>query len=278
MQSATEARSAGFRTLAYTVAYIADRSLTRKLLSTDVWLLSPETRASERPWFETPFRETAPQFSPDGKWIAYVSDESGTPDVYVRPYPGPGAKTKISPDSGSEPAWTRGGRELIYRTGHLSENFMAVDVQTTSGLTVSTPRQLFSSPLAIGGREDAFREYDVSADGNEIFAVRAVRVEEPVRQLTLVTNWAASISRPAPPSACSATTRAAGAASSPDAQRIFTPRLSPSPVGSSVERKRPPCASSLLNSRIASAPALRPSTISPNANVLSPITIPPTLR
>ncbi|MGH9400144.1 MAG: hypothetical protein ACRD00_07230, partial [Thermoanaerobaculia bacterium] len=180
------------RVIAYTVSYTADRGGTRKLLSTDIWLLSMDGKGSERPWFETPFRETAATFSPDGKWIAYVSNESGSLEIYVGPYPGPGAKIKISNDSGIEPIWARGGRELVYRTGHDAEKFMVVDIQTTAGLTASTPRPLFSSALDVGGREDVFREYDISGGGNEIIALRTIRVDEPSRQLAVVTNWAAS--------------------------------------------------------------------------------------
>jgi eukaryotic-like serine/threonine-protein kinase len=187
------------KVLAYTVSYTADRSPTRKLMSSDVWLLSPEERGSAHFWFETPFRESAAAFSPDGKWVAYVSDESGSPEIYVRPHPGPGAKIKISDEAGIEPAWARGGRELLYRAGQRAEKFMVVEIQTSAGLTVSTPRPLFTSSLDIGGREDDFREYDVSSDGNDIIALRTVRAEETSRQLSVVTNWTAMLSRAGSP-------------------------------------------------------------------------------
>jgi Tol biopolymer transport system component len=187
------------QTIAYTISYAADRGGTRKQLSEDIWLVSAEGGHPPSPWFETPFREAAPAFSPNGKWIAYVSDESGTREIYVRPYPGPGANIKVSTESGIEPVWTRGGRELLYRTGERGEKFMAVEMQTSPELVVSAPRLLFSSDLNTGGqwagrgaREEAFRDYDVSPDGNEIFATRMVRMEEPNRQLTIVTNWPAA--------------------------------------------------------------------------------------
>jgi len=186
------------KTIAYTKNYAADRGGTRKQLSQDIWMVSADG-SHPSAWFETPFREAGATFSTDGKWIAYVGDESGTREIYVRPYPGPGAAIKISTESGTEPAWTRGGRELLYRSGERGEKFMAVDIQTSPELVVSAPRLLFSSDLNIGGqwggrgsREEAFRDYDVSADGSEIFATRMVRTEEPNRQLTIVTNWAAT--------------------------------------------------------------------------------------
>jgi Tol biopolymer transport system component len=187
------------KVIAYTIAYTADRSPTRRLLSTDIWLVSPEGESSPLPWFETAFRETAPAFSPDGKWIVYVSDEPGHPEVSLRPYPGPGAKIKISSAWGIEPIWSRDGREILYRTGAMGKEFMAVDIRTSPEVAVSQPRLLFSSDLAVGGtegREDRFREYDVTADGSTIIALRTVVGEETDRKLMIVTNWASATGRP----------------------------------------------------------------------------------
>ncbi len=180
------------KTILYTVAYTADRGPKRKLLSTDLWLVSPGDRRSARLFFESPFRETAGTFSPDGGWIAYVSDESGVREVYARPFPGPGASVKVSNGFAIEPLWSRDGRELYYRTGDKAEKFMVVEIRTWPRLVISPPRLLFSSELAVGGREDRDREYDVSADGKEFVSVRYSRPEEPERQLTIVTNWAAT--------------------------------------------------------------------------------------
>jgi Tol biopolymer transport system component len=180
------------KTILYTVAYTADRGPKRKLASTDLWLVTSGDPRSARLWFESPFRETGGAFSPDGRWIAYVSDESGVQEVYVRPHPGPGASVKISNGFAIEPLWSRDGRELFYRAGARAERVMAVEVRTASELSISPPRLLFTSELAVGGREDRFREYDVSADGKEFVAVRSNRSEEPDRQLTIVTNWTAT--------------------------------------------------------------------------------------
>jgi Tol biopolymer transport system component len=176
----------------YTTAYTADRSPKRRFLTTDLWVVSLGDRHSARPWFESPFRETAGTFSPDGRWIAYVSDESGTREIYVRPYPGPGAAVKVSNGFAIEPLWSRNGRKLYYRTGDGAEKFMEVEVRTSPALTISEPRLLFSSQLSVGGREDRYREYDVSADGHFV-AHRSVETEAPNRQLMIVTNWAATL-------------------------------------------------------------------------------------
>src|SRR5262245_580933 len=180
------------RTILYTVAYTADRGPKRKLLTTDLWLVSPGDRRSARPWFESPFRETGGNFSPDGRWIAYVSDESGVREIYVRPFPGPGAATKISNGFATEPLWSRDGRALYYRAGENAEKFMSVAIRTVPELTISAPRLLFSSELDTGGEEDQYREFDVSADG-QFVAQRYANPEEPARQLTIVTNWAATL-------------------------------------------------------------------------------------
>jgi len=180
------------KTILYTVAYTADRGPKRQLLSTDLWLVSPGDRRSARPFFESPFRETGGAFSPDGRWVAYMSDESGVREIYVRPFPGPGAAVKVSNGFAIEPLWSRDGRELTYRSGDKADKFMAVEIRTSPGLTISAPRLLFSSELAVGGREDMFREYDVSPSG-QFVALRNARTEEPNRQLVLVTNWAKTL-------------------------------------------------------------------------------------
>ncbi len=75
----------------------------------DLWVLNLADRKTQ-PFLKTPFEETAPKFSPDGKWLAYSSDETGRREIYVRPYPGPGGKWQISTDGGQEPVWNPRGR------------------------------------------------------------------------------------------------------------------------------------------------------------------------
>jgi Tol biopolymer transport system component/predicted Ser/Thr protein kinase len=82
----------------------------------DIWVLRMSDRKAQ-PFLRTPFTEGAPRFSPDGRWLAYVSDESGRFEIYVQPYPGPGGKWQISTEGGTEPMWNPNGRELFYRSG-----------------------------------------------------------------------------------------------------------------------------------------------------------------
>ena len=94
------------------------------------------------PFLATPAQEMLATFSPDGRWIAYQSDESGSVEVYVRPYPGPGAKWQVSAGGGGIPVWTKGGRELLYLAGELPKvRIMAVEVSTTGAeLHYSAPK------------------------------------------------------------------------------------------------------------------------------------------
>src|SRR5438045_1736008 len=92
------------------------------------------------PFLRTRFTEGGPAFSPDGRWIAYMSDESGRPEIYVQPYPGPGGKWQISAEAGTEPVWNPNGRELFYRNG---EEMMAVDVATATIFSAGKPKLLF---------------------------------------------------------------------------------------------------------------------------------------
>ena len=111
------------------------------------------------------FDEAAPALSPDGRWLAYQSEEAGRSDVYVRPYPGPGARVSVSAQGGSEPAWSHDGREIYYRAG---DSMMVAAIATGAGFTVTGRRVLFSGSFLSGGQ---FREYDVSPDGQRFYMV-----------------------------------------------------------------------------------------------------------
>src|SRR5262249_24943837 len=80
----------------------------------DIWVLRLSDRKAE-PFLRTPSSEAAARFSPDGRWLAYFSSESGRPEIYVQPYPGPGGKWQISMEGGFEPVWNPSGRELFFR-------------------------------------------------------------------------------------------------------------------------------------------------------------------
>jgi hypothetical protein len=135
----------------------------------------------------TPFDESSPAFSPDGKWLAYVSDESGRGEVYVQPFPGPGGKWVISTDGGREPAWSVDGRELYFRQG---DALMAVPVTASaSEFKAGRPAALFSARYE---QMDGTRNYDVSPDRLSFVAVRNEGAAE-TNQLNVVLNWFAEV-------------------------------------------------------------------------------------
>ena len=108
----------------------------------DIWVLRLSDRKAQ-PFLRTPSNESAPQFSADGHWLAYVSDESGRFEVYVQPYPSAGGKWQVSADGGTEPVWNRNGRELFYRSG---DKMMAVEITTQPGFSAGAPKMLFEGP------------------------------------------------------------------------------------------------------------------------------------
>ncbi|HVS03426.1 MAG TPA: protein kinase, partial [Thermoanaerobaculia bacterium] len=120
----------------------------------DVWLLA-DGEAS--PWMTGPFSEHSLDVSPDGRFVAFVSDESGRPNVYVQPFPGPGPRAQVSADGGREPRWGRDGRELFYQWG---DDILVAAVEAEPGLRVGEPR-VFASGLA-GSLAD------VAADGQRL--------------------------------------------------------------------------------------------------------------
>jgi Tol biopolymer transport system component len=153
----------------------------------DLWLLPMQGDHKPEPFLATEFYETEGQFSPDVHWIAYSSDESGTPEIYVQPFssnPGGGGKVKISEGGGTYPRWRRDGKELFYVSG--SRRVMAVDVTTTSTFKVGVPKLLFEVRLRPGNSGPY--PYDVSADGKR-FLIETVPVEAEEAPITIVTNW-----------------------------------------------------------------------------------------
>jgi len=104
----------------------------------DIWILTIGER-EPKPLLKTQFNEHTPAFSPDSRWLAYVSNESGRDEVYVIAFPGPGGRWQISTDGGAEPVWSRDGKELFYRNG---DKMMSVSVETRPTFTPSTPQLL----------------------------------------------------------------------------------------------------------------------------------------
>jgi serine/threonine-protein kinase len=150
----------------------------------DIWVVSPASDPT--PFLLTPFDERSPRFSPNGKWLAYVSDESGRNEIYVQPFPGPGPKWLVSTDGGVDPIWSRDGRELFYRS---SDALITVAVTTTAGFSAGRPRRLFEMRFDSG---DDGPEYDVSGDGKWFVMLKRDHGRAPAA-LHLVLDWFSEI-------------------------------------------------------------------------------------
>jgi serine/threonine-protein kinase len=147
-----------------------------------------------RPFLQTRFLEGAPRFSPDGHWVAYVSNESGPQEIYVKPYPGPGGKQKISIDGGTEPLWNPNGRELFYRSGN---KMMAVNIVTQPVVTAGKPTELFTGDYMPASA--TISNYDVSRDGRRFLMIQPTARENATpTQIIVVLNWLEELKRLVP--------------------------------------------------------------------------------
>jgi Tol biopolymer transport system component len=153
----------------------------------DVWALPTDRRRMPVRVVETTFNETNAQFSPDGKWVAYQSDESGRVEIYVQPFPGSGRKVRISGNGGVQARWRRNGKELFYLAS--DNRLMAVPIQldpSSKNVETGTPAALFPTRLAGAPRNDFGRHYMVSDDGQRFLMDTLTEVSIPI---TVVLNW-----------------------------------------------------------------------------------------
>jgi Tol biopolymer transport system component len=159
----------------------------------DIWVLQLNDRKA-KPFLQTPFNESVPRFSPDGRWLAYISNESGRWEIYVQSYPGPGGKWQISTEGGTEPVWNPNGRELFYRSG---EKMMAVDIATQPSLTAGKPRVLFEGRY--NPSPGTSPNYDVAPDGQRFLMIKPADAGEAApTQINVVLNWFEELKRRVP--------------------------------------------------------------------------------
>jgi len=166
----------------------------------DVWVLPLFGDRKPFPFLHQPFNEFQGQFSPDGKWMAYVTDdESGHRNVFVQSFPQSTGKLQISADAGgTQPRWRRDGRELFY----LAEDrkLMAVAIKTTATLEAETPKVLFETTRRVASPTHT---YAVSADGQRFLLNRPADGASPrdqpwgdePRAITVVLNWSGLLKR-----------------------------------------------------------------------------------
>jgi Tol biopolymer transport system component len=159
--------------------------------SEDIWVLPVGGEPQPVPWIQSEFNERQARFSPDARWIAYSSNESGRDEVYVRPFlpPGPGSpaggKWQVTRDGGSRPIWRRDGKEMFYRspTGAV----MAVDVLAGPAFQSGEPRALFVLPQNLV-------DWDASPDGQRFLIARPI---QPLNSapITVELNWLSRLTK-----------------------------------------------------------------------------------
>jgi serine/threonine protein kinase/Tol biopolymer transport system component len=161
----------------------------------DIGIISMEGDHKWRPLLQAKYDEAQPQISPDGRWMAYTSNESGKYEVYVRPFPEiETGKWKVSTSGGDSPLWSRDGRELLYRSG---DAVMAIAVKAEPALSFETPKSLFRGtyvPSNLGFDYDLVT-WDISPDGKRFLMMKPMQSTEKApeaevhRRINIVINW-----------------------------------------------------------------------------------------
>jgi hypothetical protein len=152
----------------------------------DIWIAPIDSIGAARPFLATPALERQPRISPNGRLLAYVSNESGSHEVYVRPMPGPGGRIKASANGGVEPVWAPGGRELLFRS---SRHVMSASIAEQPELSVTRRDTLFVDEFL---RNPDHQSYDVFPDGRELLMLGQERSES---KLFVVVNWTEELKR-----------------------------------------------------------------------------------
>ncbi len=169
----------------------AQRSNDRKM---DLWVLPMMGDRKPYPYLVTPFNKTQAQFSPDGHWVVYTSNESGTVEAYVQPFPmSSGGKWPVSNGGGSQPRWSHDGKELFYFTPN--ETLMAVDFNASGGtVQLGIPKALFRASVlgGSGGAPTTAWRWDLSKDGQR-FLINTSLEDAATSPITVLLNWQAAM-------------------------------------------------------------------------------------
>ena len=157
----------------------------------DIWVLSMEGDRVQKPLLQHEgYKEAQPKISPDGRWMAYTSDESGQNEIYVRPFPEVNkGRWQVSTSGGGWPLWSPNGRELFYLS---NDSAMAVSVETGPTLSFGTPKTLFRSTY-LGSSSTGGTLWDISPDGKRFLLVKDAAANgkptEFPRKINIVVNW-----------------------------------------------------------------------------------------
>jgi serine/threonine protein kinase len=179
--------SADGRNIVYQVATTKTHS--------DLWVLPLSRERKPFPFMQTEFTEEHPQFSPDGRWLAYTSNESGTPEIYVQNFPASSGKWQVSTRGGSHPRWRGDGKELFYLDVHGKQLMAATIKGDSRTFKADVPVALFDVHVGRfhSGIFAGMYQYDVTADGQRFLVNTMVEASSP--PITVVLNWAAGLKR-----------------------------------------------------------------------------------
>ena len=159
----------------------------------DIAIAQLENGGEVVPLLETEFEELNPEISPDGRWLAYTSNESGEFEIYVRPYPDIDAgRWQVSNGGGVKPAWSRDGQELFFRTGNA---LMAVSIQTEPAFLAGNSEVVFEGRYFDGA---GGRTYDVADNGERFLMIKETADVAATAQIIIVQNWLDEVERLAP--------------------------------------------------------------------------------
>jgi serine/threonine-protein kinase len=154
----------------------------------------------------TPFNEMNAEVSPDGRWLAYESNESGQQEIYVRPFPNvAGGRWQVSTEGGSRPLWARNGQELFYLAVAGDDAvLMSVRVQSETAWTATTPTRVFAGRFLFDeggpGQLAQGRTYDVAPDGRRFLMIKegSDDTSGPANTIVVVQNWLEELKRRVP--------------------------------------------------------------------------------
>jgi dipeptidyl aminopeptidase/acylaminoacyl peptidase len=159
----------------------------------DIWVLPLFGERKPFPFVARSFSVGDCQFSPDGRWVAYQSNESGRYEICVQPFPGPGGKWQVSTGGGIEPRWRRDGKELFYIAPE--SKLMAAPIQSADQtLEAGAPVALFQTRIVGGGTATTKPQYAVAPDGQR-FLINITADESTASPITIVTNWTAGLKK-----------------------------------------------------------------------------------
>lgn len=162
-----------------------------------IWTIRMDGKAKPKPFVET--GAAYPSFSPDGKWIAYASNETGKSEVYVRPFPAREPRQRISTAGGGAPVWSRHGTKLYFHTFGLTTQetiLMEVDVTTEPKFTHTRPRELFRGKVQ---GTIPIRSYDIAPEGKRfVMLLPGEQKPQPVTRINIVQNWFDELKRLVP--------------------------------------------------------------------------------